>query len=64
MKYSFENKDIFLGLDKKIIQRYYVPLRLKDEETRKIASEVFTYCLYLILLDVINNNSIFVLPLR
>ena len=64
MKYSFENKDIFLGLDKKIIQRYLVPLRLKDEETRKIASEVFTYCLYLILLDVINNNSIFVLPLR
>lgn len=41
-----------------------MPLRLKDEETRKIASEVFTYCLYLILLDVINNNSIFVLPLR
>lgn len=64
MKYSFENKDIFLGLDKKIISRYWMPLRFKDEETRKIASEVFTYCLYLILLDVINNNSIFVLPLR
>lgn len=63
MKYSFENKDIFLGLDKNTTKRRFLPERFKQEETRNIASEIFTYCLYMILLDVINNNSIFVLPL-
>lgn len=34
----------------------------KADDKQELSAKVFTYCLYLIMLDIINNNVIFALP--
>ena len=37
--------------------------KYKAEHQRKLCSEIFSYTMYLIILDIIDNNCTFVLPL-
>lgn len=56
------NEEIFLDLDDDIyLNDTYCE---QWEDKRKLAAYVFSQCLYEVLLDIIENNSIFVLPLR
>lgn len=62
--HSFNANDIFkkfnndyITTDYKTLKKYY-----KTFEKRVVARSVFIYAYYLIILDIIENNSIFVLP--
>ncbi|WP_332557602.1 hypothetical protein [Clostridium sp.] len=50
------------GLDKKILRGQWVKNRYKDP--KQLATKIFKDCFFEILLDIINNNITFVLPLR
>lgn len=54
--YRKYRKDKIKLKKKQIIKDYKVDTR------QELAAKVFTYCLYLIILDIINNNVIFALP--
>lgn len=60
LKYGFTARDIFMGFDKKIMGKTFLR---KYNSTRELASRVFIRCFHHIILDIINNNNIFVLPL-
>ena len=61
-KHTFSTKDLFSNLKSNIIKDKWIKNNYKDY--KNFATEVFTKCFYEILLDIINNNITFVLPLK
>lgn len=48
--------------DKIKLKKKQILKEFKADTKQELAAKVFTYCLYLIILDIINNNVIFALP--
>lgn len=62
--YCFTNKDLFDNFDSASLSLPEAKDRSRGKRTRReYVSNVFMYCLYLIILDIIENNTTFVLPL-
>ena len=61
-KHAFSVEEIYTGLNKKLLKGRWVKNRYKDR--KNLAAKIFDDCFYEILLDIINNNVTFVLPLR
>lgn len=59
-KHAFSVDELYIGLNKKLLRGR----KLTDLKRKKLASNIFHDCFYEILLDIIENNSTFVLPLR
>lgn len=53
---------MYAGLHDKLLKGRWVKNRYKDRKV--LASKIFTDCFYEILLDIIENNVTFVLPLK
>lgn len=64
--YCFTQKDLFdnFNLKKLKIKRDTVTKKYGCNSKQKFCGKVFTYCLYLILLDIIEKNATFVLPTK
>ena len=62
--YCFNDSDLFYKFDIKLITTHHSILKekYKTREKREMAVKVFLYAIYLILLDIIQNNVTFVLP--
>lgn len=62
--YCFNASDLFYKFDIKLITTHHSILKekYKTREKREMAVKVFLYAIYLILLDIIQNNVTFVLP--
>lgn len=62
--YSFNANDLFANFNIKHITTHHDVLKkhYKTREKKEMAVKVFLYAIYLILLDIIENNVIFVLP--
>lgn len=62
--YSFNASELFTNFNIKHITTNHKVLKekYKTREKREIAVKVFLYAIYLILLDIIENNTTFVLP--
>lgn len=56
--YYFSAHELFEGLNKKILKNKHI------KNKKLLAAKIFTECFYEILLDIINNNITFVMPLR
>ena len=61
-KHAFITEDIYTGLNNRLLRGKWVKNKYKDR--RKLASDIFKDCFCEILLDIINNNVTFVLPLK
>ena len=61
-KHAFSVEEIYTGLNKKLLKGRWVKNRYKNP--KQLASKIFKDCLYEILLDIIENNVTFVLPLK
>lgn len=61
-KYAFSADELFMGLDNKLLTGQWVKNRYKDPKV--LAAKIFKDCFYEILLDIIENNVTFVLPLK
>lgn len=61
-KHAFSVKELFRDLDQGILNNLWVRNRYKDKKI--LAEKIFCDCFFDILLDIINNNTTFVLPLR
>lgn len=62
LKHAFSIDEIYTGLNNKLLRGRWVKNRYKDRTV--LASKIFKDCFYEILLDIIDNNITFVLPLR
>ena len=60
-KYYLNSSELFKSFPRGILDKYVTPWYGEDTE---LAGEIFTRCFYEVLLDVINNDAIFVLPLK
>lgn len=54
--------DLFEGLNTRLLRNRWVKSKYKNRKA--LAAKIFEDCFYEILLDIINNNVTFVLPLR
>lgn len=61
-KHCFSAEELYVGLSKKWLKGLWVKNRYKDR--RKLAAKIFIDCFFEILLDIIDNNVTFVLPLK
>ena len=61
-KHAFSTEELYVGLNNKLLKGRWVKNRYKNQ--KQFASNIFKDCFYDILLDIINNNVTFVLPLR
>lgn len=63
--YAFTAEDLFIDLNDKYLtqERLKTQMKLQKLNRREFAAKLFKECLYYVLLDIIENNSIFVLPL-
>lgn len=62
ISHSFTAKDLFAALPQKLLRGIWVKKRFKDRKV--LAAKIFEDCFHMILLDIINNNVTFVLPLK
>lgn len=64
-KQAFSAEDLFIDLNDSYLKSIHVQRRLDRLQInrRELAGKIFKDCFYEILLDIIENNSIFVLPL-
>ena len=62
MKTSIDTQDLFVNLPDTLLNSRAVLTRGKDR--KKLAAEIFNLFFAKILLDIIENNITFVLPLR
>lgn len=62
--YAFSANNLFEGFDVKLIKTNHKILKehYNTHEKKEMAVKVFLYAIYLILLDIIENNITFVLP--
>lgn len=60
--HGFNSRELYNGLNPKLLKGRWVKNRYKDR--KNLAAKIFDDCFYEILLDIINNNVTFVLPLR
>lgn len=61
-KHAFSIDEIYTGLNNKLLRGRWVKNRYKDRT--QLAAKIFKDCFYEILLDIIDNNVTFVLPLK
>lgn len=61
-KHAFSTEDLYAGLNNKLLKNKWVKNRYKDK--KQLAARIFKDCFYEILLDIIDNNVTFVLPLK
>lgn len=61
-KHAFSVEEIYTGLNNKLLRGRWVKNRYKNQKL--LAAKIFKDCFYEILLDIIENNVTFVLPLR
>ena len=61
-KHAFSVEEIYTGLNKKLLKCRWVKNRYKNP--KQLAAKIFKDCFYEILLDIIENNVTFVLPLK
>lgn len=61
-KHAFSAEDLYLGLNSKLLRNRWVKNRYKDR--KQLAANIFKDCFYEILLDIIDNNVTFVLPIK
>lgn len=62
LTHCFTTKDLFSALPQKLLRSRWVKNRFKDRKV--LATKIFEDCFHTILLDIINNNITFVLPLK
>lgn len=64
--YAFSAEDLYIDLDDKFLNGKKAKLRteLRYKTRRRHAAAIFEQCFYTILLDIIENNITFVLPLH
>lgn len=62
MQAYLSTKEMFSHLPEKLLQTPAVKNRGKDRIA--LAAELFDFCFYRILLDIVENNVTFVLPLK
>ena len=62
LKPSFSTEELFINLSPKLLSNTAVKNRNLDRKV--LAKEIFNRCFYKILLDIIDNNVTFVLPLN
>jgi hypothetical protein len=61
-KHAFSAEELYAGLNKKLLRGRWVKNRYQDR--KQLASNIFKDCFYEVLLDIINNNVTFVLPIK
>lgn len=61
-KHAFSADELYTGLNNKLLKGRWVKNRYKDR--KQLAANIFKDCFYDILLDIIENNVTFVLPLK
>ena len=62
LKHAFSTGDLYTGLNNRLLKNKWIKNRKKD--SKQLAAEIFQDCFYEILLDIIENNVTFVLPLK
>lgn len=61
-KHAFSAEELFTGLNNRWLRGRWVKNRFRDR--KQLAADIFKDCFYEILLDIIENNTTFVLPLK